>query len=207
MIANETKVTEKITEFFNEIFHKDDMKKIFKIEPAKMKQSFTANEIKLAVKKLKNNKSAGSDEITAEQLKHAPEIIYETIADIFNTLAETGKYPEELKIGILIPLHKPGKPKGKVDSLRPVILLNTVRKILSIVMLNRIFNRIDNEIPKSQTAYRPGRSTTENIFTFKILIEKALISKDYETNIILLDMSKAFDSVDRNLLMEDFKKL
>ena len=115
-------------------------------------------------------------------------------------MAETGKYLSEIKDGLLIPLQKPGKEKGKIENLRPVILLNIIRKILAIIMLERLFDRFDKEISISQSAYRPGRSTTENVFALKMLCEKAVISQNYETNILLLDMSKAFDNVNRDAL-------
>ena len=73
--------------------------------------------------------------------------------------------------------------------------------------MNRISQRINTLIPVSQTAYRAGRSTTENVFAFKILIEKAISMTNSEINILLLDMSKAFDSVHRNVLMEDLKEV
>ena len=41
----------------------------------------------------------------------------------------------------------------------------------------------------------------------KILAEKALTSSNYKIEIMLLDMSKAFDSVNRTILMEDLKVL
>ena len=122
-------------------------------------------------------------------------------------MAKTGVFPEELITGILIPLPKNGKEKGKIENLRPVILLNMIRKILAIILLNRIYNRIDGEIPITQTAYRPGRSTTENVFTMKVLIEKALTESNYEINVLLLDMSKAFDSVERKILLDDLRNL
>src|SRR5579872_100104 len=133
---------------------------------------FTANEIKTAVKKLKNNKSPGPDNIVSEMLKNSPEIAYNNIAQIFNYIAETGDVPEDLYMGILTPFQKPGKEKGREENLRPIILLNVIRKILAIVLLSRISNKIDQEIPNTQTAYRAGRSTTENVLTFKLLAEK-----------------------------------
>ena len=57
-------------------------------------------------------------------------------------------------------------------------------------------------ISLSQAAYRVGRSTTEHVFTCKILTEKAITSECYETTILLLDMSKAFKTVKRNNLIE-----
>ena len=47
-------------------------------------------------------------------IKYDPEIVHKHIADILNHTAETCEYPEEMKSGQLIPLHKPGKPRGPV---------------------------------------------------------------------------------------------
>ena len=64
--------------------------------------------------------------------------------------------------GTLTPLQKPGKPRGPTENLRPIILFSLLRKILSIYLLNRTKERINNVIPVTQAAYRQGRSTTEH---------------------------------------------
>ena len=61
--------------------------------------------------------------------------------------------------------------------------------------MKRISDRIDTMIPLSQAAYRNGRSTTEHVFAMKILCEKAMASSDYSINILLLDMTSAFDTI------------
>ena len=204
-LNDENSVT-KISKFFENFFNDKDIKEDFShIEPTKMKVPFTETEIKTAVKKLKNNKSPGPDNIVSEMLKNSPDIAYNKIAELFNYIAETGDVDEDLYSGILTPLQKPGKEKGKEENLRPIILLNVIRKILAIVLLSRISNKIDNKIPNTQTAYRAGRSTTENVLTFKLLEEKAITEVNYEINIRLLDMSKAFDNVNRKILMDDLK--
>ena len=65
----------------------------------------------------------------------------------------------------------------------------------------------ENRIPLSQAAYRPGRCITEHAFTCKILAEKAITSECYETTILLLDMSKVFETVKRNNLMEPLETI
>ena len=55
-------------------------------------------------------------------------------------------------------------------------------------------------IPLSQAAYIKGRSTTEHVFAMKILCEKAMTSCDYSTHILLLDMTNAFDTINREHL-------
>jgi len=177
------------------------------IKPAKMRLPFTGEEVKIAIRSLKNNKSPGPDNLPAEIFKNCPEALLRKIADMFNKIAETGQTPDDMELGFLIPLPKMGKKKGKAENLRPIILLNIIRKVLAIVMLNRIGKRIDNEVPVTQTAYRKGRSTTENVFTFKILAEKAIIEDNAEINIRLMDMSKAFDNVNREDLISDLRKI
>ena len=120
----------------------------------------------------------------AEQLKHGPEILNNEIADMFNNIACTGEYPSELKQGILIPLPKPGKKKRPPQNLRPIILLSMIRKILAICLIRRIFERINNNIPLTQAAYREERSTTELILSVKLLAEKAVTSASYEIHVL-----------------------
>ena len=62
-------------------------------------------------------------------------------------------------------------------------------------------------MPITQAAYRAGRSTTDNVFTFKVLAEKAITSKDYETHLLMLDMSKAFDTVQRKSLFDELQEI
>ena len=57
-------------------------------------------------------------------------------------------------------------------------------------------------IPPSQAAYQSGRSTTEQVFTLKILAEKAMTSEKYDIFILMLDMSKSIDTVNRPKLMQ-----
>ena len=117
-----------------------------------------------------------------------------------NRAAETGEYPEELVIGILSALPKPGKTKGPCESLRPIILLCILRKILTICLIRRCWERIKTIIPIEQAAYQSGRSTTEQVFSIKILAGKAIASNDFKLYLLLIDLSKAFDTVDRNTL-------
>ncbi|MCP3927643.1 MAG: hypothetical protein GY705_00905, partial [Bacteroidetes bacterium] len=181
-------------------------KKMEDIVPKEMNKPFTTEEIKNATQKLKNNKSPGLDELLGEQVKFGPDIVHCTIAEILNAAAKTGEHPDELNTGLLNPLQKAGKKCGPCENLRPIILLSILRKILAICLLDRFLSRILRQLPSSQAAYQMNRSRTEQIFTFKLLIEKALTSQDYDLYILLTDMSKAFDMVKRDILFEDLKE-
>ena len=74
-------------------------------------------------------------------------------------------------------------------------------------MIKRIGEKINKEMPISQAAYCKGRSTTENVFACENLAEKAETSTNFEIQYLLLDMSKAFDSIIRNELVRDLHKI
>ena len=88
-----------------------------------------------------------------------------------------------------------------------MILLSIFRKILAIIVVSRTFDRLREVISISQAAYSPGRSTTELVFAFKVLIEKSLCSQDYPIHILMLDMSRAFDTIDRGTLLTDLSEI
>ena len=197
---------EVISEYFESVFHPPDAEPFPEISPQKLQTPFTQQEITNAIRALKNNKSAGIDKLKAEHLKSAPVELHKIIADILNHACETGQYPEEITKGLLTPIQKPGKLKGPPQNLRPVILLSTLRKILAICVVRRISEKLFGQIiPPTQAAYRPGRNTTELVFSFRTLIEKAITSENYEIHLLLLDMSAAFDRIKRNVLIEDLK--
>ena len=78
-----------------------------------------------------------------------------------------------------------------------------IRKILAICIIKRVWNKMKMKIPADQAAYQKGRSTTEQVFCLKVLVEKAIISQEYNVIIMMMiDMSKAFDTVSRSRLME-----
>ena len=196
-----------ITNYFKDIFTQDSTHPLPDITPQKLKEEITFFEVEKAVNKLKNNKSPECDNINAELLKYGPTIVFDIIANILNKAAETGDKPIEISLGHLVPLPKPGKPKGPVKNLRPIILLSVLRKVLAIIIVNRTFETIRKEIKVTQAAYSPGRSTTELVFTFKTLIEQAVCAEDLTVHLLLLDMSRAFDTIDRGILLNDLKEI
>ena len=195
-----------IANYFKSIFYKN-AEPITNVEPVKMITPFTAREIKTVTRNLKNNKTPGKDDINIELIKHSPEIIYQQIAKIYNITAETANHPAELTHGLLAPLQKPGKSRGPPANLRPIILLSNLRKILAACMMKRIEHTIDKEIPITQAAYRQKRLTTEHIFSTKTVIERTISAKNETVYLILLDMSKAFDSINRKVLIDDLRPI
>ncbi len=180
LVTKEKEQAEIITDFFEKMFSSEDAEEMPHIPPTEMRNPFATEEIEKAVKSLKNDKSAGRDELKAQMIKYGPAVMCQGIAEVFNEMAKTGKHPQQVNHDILIPLQKSGKKPRPPGHLQPIILLSILRKILTICMIRRIAGKIYQLIPVTQAAYRERRSTTELIFIFKVLAEKAITSKEYK---------------------------
>ena len=189
-----------LTGHFRNVFENEEGKQ--EKPPCKNQPPFSLEEIKSAVKKLKNGKSPGIDEINAEMLKHAPDSILKIIAEILNTSVESEDYLKILKVGIITPLQKPPK-KGmeNKNNVRPITLLPIVRKIFAMCVIERTWEKLKHKIPKDQAAYQKGRGTTEQVFALKTLVEKAITSQNYNIIITMIDMSAAFDTEPHEMRM------
>ena len=107
-IINEKEQTEIIAAYFKKQFTKNTqvLNKTHS-QPTAINQPFTAEKIKNTIRSLRNNRSAGDDQIKAEMLKSSHDILLELLADIYNNLSKTGEHRSELTLGIRTPIQKP----------------------------------------------------------------------------------------------------
>ena len=112
-------------------------------------------------------------------------------------------------MGKLVTLQKPGKPAGPVKNIRPIVLLPLLRKLLSLIILERIRKPVNEFLSPSHSGFRSGRSCADVVWAHRWLIAKTLRYK-VVVNILGIDMSRAFDTIDRAkllLILESIKGL
>jgi hypothetical protein len=63
----------------------------------------------------------------------------------------------------------PGKPKGPLGSLRPLVLLTALRKILSLVTLELAREKFELYLSASHAASQIGRSTSDIVWAHRWL--------------------------------------
>ncbi|KAK3776929.1 hypothetical protein RRG08_016749 [Elysia crispata] len=171
----------------------------------KLNKPFTSEEVRKSLESLKNNRAPGGDEISGELLKYGTPLLHKSIANILNRVFEEHE-TININSGELIAIPKPGKPKGPPKNLRPITLLNTIRKALSIITLHRIRPNIEEYLSHSQSGFRPERSTSDVAWTHKWLAAKAK-KEDVEIKITGIDMSAAFDTIDRQILLDIIERI
>ena len=106
----------------------------------------------------------------------------------------------------LVTLQKPGEQPGPVKNIRPIALLRLIRKILSLITLFRIHGVVDKYLSPAQSGFRVGRSCADIVWAHRWLIAKSLKYKVI-IHILGLDMSRAFDTIDRTKLMSILERI
>ena len=93
---------------------------------------------------------------------------------------------------------------GKVNNYRPVSLLSIVSKIMERCIYNHIYSFVSKEISEKQHGFFSGRSCNTQLLEVYHKIGDFL-DKGFETDVVYLDFSKAFDSVQQSLLIHKLK--
>ena len=165
----------------------------------------TKEEIKSAIRKMKNRKAPGSDEITAEVMKAGGETMIELLKKIFNKILTSEKTPADFSKMIVTPIHKKGD-KLLRENYRAIALLSIPGKVFLKILLERMKEKVDRKIKESQYGFRPGRGTVDAIFIVRQIIEKAK-EKDIPLNLHFIDFKAAFDTVWREALWKMLRKI
>ena len=161
----------------------------------------TPNEISEIAQKLKNKHSSGFDEVPTSIVKIATIEVKNVLCYIINNSFSYGVFPENLKIALIKPLYKKGDPEN-LDNYRPISLLPGFSKIFEVAMSERLVNFMNecNLFSNCQHGFIRGKSTQTAIFDFIKSVLQHLENDELALG-LLLDLSKAYDCLDRDLLI------
>ena len=165
---------------------------ITKISFSKREPPPLVEEVKAAIDKLQNGKSPGTDGIPAELIKMAGPASLITMHRLISKIWDTCVWPKDWRTQEFVPLFK-SKSRLECSNYRTIALISHASKILLIIILNRIINKMEEESTDEQAAYRKGKGCADMLLTIQIIIEK-LTSTKQKASIIFIDYSKAFDT-------------
>ena len=159
----------------------------------------TADEVRAVIGKLKA--SNGLNDLPTKFIKLLTDHVSVVIAKLFNLCIENGIYPDELKCARVVPVYKNGND-SLLQNYRPISILNVLAKIFEKLIYTRLNNYFNTNglFSSNQFGFTKHKDTSQAVILSNINALNAYINKSYVIG-VFLDFSKAFDTVDHDLLL------
>ena len=162
-------------------------------------ETVDTEEIKQIVSSMPANKSPGIDQISMRVIKDSLPAILPTITSIINTSLVSGIFPRDWKMAVIKPIPK-NADHEQANNNRPISLLPILSKVCERTVHNQLIPYVDTKqrLSSQQSGNRRFHSTETSLIETTDSILNAIDEKEL-TAVVLLDMSKAFDSIDHEI--------
>ena len=149
-------------------------------------------ELDSVLRKIKNRKAAGLDEIPPEvwKTRQFDDILLRQCNAVYNQ-----NRIERWMKGCILPFPKKDD-LGLAKNYRGITLTSIAAKIYNALLRNRIEPKIDNILRKNQNGFRRNRSTTSEILIIRRILE-GIRAKNLLATLLFADFTKAFNSIHR----------
>ena len=162
--------------------------------------TITIKDILDGLNKIKPRVTPGPDQIPAYMMKACKDIIAPILHVIFNVSLMKGVFPEVWKEAYIIPIYKNGA-KTDANNYRPVTILNCLSKVFEQIIQRYLAFHVKSRLHKAQHGFVQGKSIETNLIEVTDVILNE-INKKNQVDVIYIDLSAAFDSVDHNILLQ-----
>ena len=171
------------------------------------KIEITVDKVKMKLKKLNSNKSAGPDGFYPRVIKETEEETAPHFCNIFRTSLEQRKAVRDWKLQNISPLFKKGS-KDDPGNYKPISLTSVPGKMLESIIADDMMSHLEHNklILDSQQGFRSGRSCLTNLVDF-FHDMFSIYDKSRAIDILYLDFRKAFDKVPHKRLMAKVRSL
>ena len=155
--------------------------------------------------KLNVKKATGLDSIDNRLLKTGAQVLAPSLTNLLNKSLTSGEFPEKWKTAEVMPIHKKGD-RTMLSNYRPVSILSSISKILERVVHNQLYGYLNQNrlLSQCQSGFRKLHSCETALHSVtEDWIDS--IDKKQQTGVIFCDLSRAFDTLNHDILLDKLK--
>ncbi len=154
---------------------------------------------------LEDGKTVGLDVFPPKLLQLSDSVISQPLTYILNQSIKTTIFPDEWKTAKVVPLHKKDSTQLR-KNFRPISVLSTLSKLLERHIHTHFYRFLvhNNLLHIAQSGFRTMFSCETALANIVNKWEKA-IDDELLNGVVLLDLQKAFDLFDHQILLKKLK--
>ncbi|XP_018373152.1 PREDICTED: RNA-directed DNA polymerase from mobile element jockey-like [Trachymyrmex cornetzi] len=166
-------------------------------------ESFTKEELNLALTQSNKNSAPGLDQISYIMLTSLPDNYQEFLLDLFNRIFKEGVVPNSWKTSLVIFI-----PKSNNEGLRPISLLSCVMKIFEKIIYFRLQWLVESQafLPQEQMGFRLNKSCSDSLVTLTNNIQASFLDGEVVVA-VFLDIKGAFDNVLPQSVLTELRRI
>ena len=159
------------------------------------------------LKSINPAKASSLDNIAGKFLKEGASVLATPLTQICNLSIHLSTFPDKCKQAKLKPLFKKGITT-EPQNYRPISLLPLLSKIIEKIILDQTQKYLDENkiIYKYQSGFRSHHSTNSCLSLLCNKVQQGF-ERGMLTGMILIDLQKAFDTIDHKILLQKMKYL
>ena len=172
MLMEEEKVKQRSKEYFDNLLKQENPRERREMRTEETKRNVedvSGEEVRTGLRKMKKEKAQEPDDIPLEIWIALGNKGVEFLVNFFNRLLQGDKMPDEWRRSVLVPSYKGKGDIKECGNYRGIKLMSHSMKLWERVIEARI--RKEVTIAEQQFGFKPGRSTTDAIFCFRMLLE------------------------------------
>ena len=175
------------------------------IAPSLPEISISTRGVEKLLRQLKPGKASGPDNISPRVLKELADVIADPLARVFRKSLHKGTVPSDWKHANVAPIYKKGE-KYDPANYRPVSPTCVASKLMEHIVCSSLMSHASNHglLYKLQHRFRDQRSCETQLLEFIQDVTNSM-QQGTQTDVCILDFSKAFDKVGHLRLLEKLK--
>ena len=176
--------------------------KILSSVPQMPNITVSLNGVLKLLKDLDPHKAVGPDQLKSIVLQRLRDVIAPVLQVIYQKSLDTGRVPNDWNTAYVCPLFKKEDTTSLASNYRPISLTSILCKVLELKVTTNVVSQMDhhNLLFDLQHGFRSKRLCETQLVTLdEDLMRNSLAGS--QTDLVLLDFSKAFDKVSHQKLL------
>ena len=178
-----------------------------KLAEQQKSEPWTINQLEVALKALKKNKSRDPNGWINELFKDgiAGSKVKLSLLHIFNKIKEENHIPEFIRLADVSTIYKGKGSKKELENERGIFVVTILRSILMRLIYSDYYSILDNSMSDSQIGARKGKNIRNHLWIVYGIISDVLSSKNKKPiDIQIFDYKQCFDSFVASRMHERF---